>query len=160
MTKYEKLLIEAENQGTSVLELDLGTNKKCGKYITNTIIINSNMTDTEKFEILAEELGHHHTTFGHITNQNDVYNRKLELKARRDGYKILVDPIDIIEAIHHGAINIYEIADSVCVTVDTLYEIIEDFKKTVWCLDTSWKLLFATRTWYWCFKGFWWFIKL
>lgn len=133
MTRYEKLLIKAEKEGVEVIEVDLCTKKKCGKYLSNDkeniIIINSNMTDIEKHEILAEELGHHHTTHGNITNLDDIRNKKLELIARRDGYKILVEPIDIVDAMRQGASNIYELAEYVNVSTDTLYEIIEDFKK-------------------------------
>lgn len=133
MTKYEKLMLQAEHEGAKVLEVDLGTNKKCGKYISskkeNIIIINSNMTDVEKHEVLAEELGHHHTTYGNITNLDDIRNKKLELVARRDGFKILIEPIDIVEAMRHGANNMHEMAEYVQVTVNTLIEIIEDFKK-------------------------------
>ncbi|MBN7575983.1 hypothetical protein C1H57_12645 [Clostridium sp. 2-1] len=133
MTKYEKLLIEAEDQGVEVIEVDLGTNKKCGKYLNNKnesiIIINSNITDIEKHEVLAEELGHHHTTYGNITNLDDIRNKKLELVARRDGFKTLVEPIDIVNAMRNGATNIYELAEYVHVTVDTFYTIIEDLRK-------------------------------
>lgn len=133
MTKYEKLLIEAEKECVEVIEVDLGTKKKCGKYLSNDeenlIFINSNMTDIEKHEVLAEELGHHHTTHGNITNLDDIRNKKLELIARRDGFKILVEPIDIVAAMRHGASNMYELAEYVNVSVDTLSEIIEDFKK-------------------------------
>lgn len=133
MTKYEELLIEAEKEGVEVIEVDLSTKKKCGKYLSNDdeniIIINSNMTNIEKHEVLAEELGHHHTTHGNITNLDDIRNKKLELIARRDGFKILVEPIDIVNAMRHGCSNIYELAEYVHVSTDTFYEIIEDFKK-------------------------------
>lgn len=133
MEKYEKLLIEAEKEGVEVLEVDLGTCKKCGKYLSNDkeniIIINSNMTSIEKREVLAEELGHHHTTCGNITNLDDIRNKKLELIARRNGFKIIVEPNDLVNAMRYGVNNIYEMAEYVHVSVDTLYEIIEDFKK-------------------------------
>lgn len=133
MTKYEKLLIKAEKEGVEVLEVDLNTKKKCGKYLSNNqeriIIINSNMTDIEKHEVLAEELGHHHTTHGNIANLNDVRNKKLELIARREGFKIIVEPNDLVDAMRHGVNNIYEMAEYLHVSVTTLYEIIEDFKK-------------------------------
>lgn len=40
MTNYEKLLITASKKGITVLELDLGTDKKCGKLLDDFIIIN------------------------------------------------------------------------------------------------------------------------
>ncbi|WP_072991530.1 ImmA/IrrE family metallo-endopeptidase [Clostridium cavendishii] len=133
MTRYEKLLIEAEKQTVIVLELDLGTNKKCGKYISNKekniIIINSNMTEIDKYEVLAEELGHHHTTFGHITNQKDIRNKKLELIARKDSFKILVEPNDVVEAMRYGVTTIYEMAEYLNITIDTLLNILNEWKK-------------------------------
>jgi len=129
MTRYENLLLEAEKEDINVLEINIGTSKKYGRYLDNTIIINSNMTDIEKYEVLAEELGHHHTTYGNITDLNDVRNKKLELVARRDSYKLLVEPNDIVESMRHGANDIYDMAEYVQVTVDTLLNIIEDWKK-------------------------------
>ena len=129
MTRYENLLLEAEKEDINVLEINIGTSKKYGRYLDNTIIINSNMTDIEKYEVLAEELGHHHTTSGNITDLNDVRNKKLELVARRDSYKLLVEPNDIVESMRHGANDIYDMAEYVQVTVDTLLNIIEDWKK-------------------------------
>lgn len=133
MTKYEELLIQAEKQNIEVIEIDLGTNKKCGKYLSNDIeniiIINSNMTSIEKYEVLAEELGHHYTTCGNITNLDDIRNKKLELVARRNGFKIIVEPNDLVEAMRNGCNSLYEIAEYIKVSIDTLNEIIEDFKK-------------------------------
>lgn len=129
MTKYEELLIQVEKEGIDVFEINIGTFQKYGKYIDNMIVINSNMTDIEKREVLAEELGHHYTTYGNITNQNEINNAKQELVARSYSYKILVKPNDIVEAMRHGASNIYEVAEYVHVTVDTLYKIIDDFRK-------------------------------
>ena len=129
MTKYEELLTKAEKEGINVLEINVGTSKKYGRYFDNVIVINSNMTDIEKREVLAEELGHHHTSHGNITDLNEIRNIKQELIARRDSYKILVEPNNIVEAMRKGANNIYEIAEHVHVTVDTLHQIIDDFRK-------------------------------
>ncbi|MEG0133065.1 MAG: ImmA/IrrE family metallo-endopeptidase [Clostridium sp.] len=128
MTKYERLLARAENEGTKVLELDLGTNKECGKYFDNIIIINSNMRTIQKYCILSEELGHHHKTVGDITNQTKIENKKQELIARRWGYEKLVGIVDLLNAHNHGCKTRYEIADYLCVTESFLEETIEYYK--------------------------------
>lgn len=48
MNDYEKLLIEVEPKGIRVYEEDLYTSKECGYCIGDTIIINSNMNNTQK----------------------------------------------------------------------------------------------------------------
>lgn len=129
MTKYENLIITAEKLGAEVRELDFGTSKKCGRCLNNLIYINSRMSEIEKYEVLAEELGHFKTTYGNILNQNIMVNRKLENVARREGFNMIVEPIDLVEAMKHGAKDIYDIAEYINVTVETLSDIIEDFKK-------------------------------
>lgn len=129
MTRYEKLIAEAENHGVEVLELDLGTNKRCGKYVNNTVIINMHMTDIEKHEVLEEELGHHFTTYGDITNQNKLENRKKELIARRWANRHCVTLIGLIEAFEYGAKDVYGISEFLGVTESQLLKSIEDYKK-------------------------------
>lgn len=129
MTRYETLITESENHGVEVLELDLGTNKKCGKYVNNTVIINMNMTDIEKYEVLEEELGHHFTTCGDITNQNKFANRKKELIARRWANRRCVTLIGLIEAFEYGVNGAYGIAEFLGVTEAQLLKSIEDYKK-------------------------------
>ena len=48
------------------------------------------MTTTEKAGQIAEELGHHHTSYGDIVDINDVRNRKQERQARLWGYKKMI----------------------------------------------------------------------
>lgn len=129
MTKYEKLIIEAENIGIEVREIDFGSNKKGGRCLNNIIYINSRMLETEKYEVLAEEIGHYKTTLGNILNQDDITNRKLENIARREGYKTIVEPIDIVEAMRHGSKDIHDMAEYVGVRPGTLIDILNDYKK-------------------------------
>ena len=129
MTRYEELLTTAEKMKLLVIELNLGTDKKCGKYFDNIIIINSNMTKSEKLEILAEEIGHHNTSYGHICDQKSIENRKQEAYARRNGYKYIAKPKDIIEAVKNGAYDLNSIADYFFVSPELLADIIEDWKK-------------------------------
>ncbi|CAI3208575.1 ImmA/IrrE family metallo-endopeptidase [Clostridium neonatale] len=128
MTAYEKLLIRAEINGIRVKEMDFGAAEECGYYSNNKIIINSRLTDKQKYGVLAEELGHHYKTFGDITDQRKTENRKQELIARRKGFEFILQPLDLVYAFRCGCKNIYEIADFFEITADKLNEIIADFK--------------------------------
>lgn len=128
MTAYEKLLIRAEIKGIRVKEMDFGNDEECGYYNNNKIIINSRLTDKQKYGVLAEELGHHYKTFGDITDQSKTENRKQELIARRKGFEFIIQPLDLVYAFRCGCKDIYEIADFFDITVDKLKEIIADFK--------------------------------
>lgn len=129
MREYDDLLINANKQGFLVVEIDLGIDTPCGKCIGNTIYINNRITTKEKACILAEEIGHYYLTVGDITNQKDINNKKQELKARRYGYNLLIEPDDIIHAIKKGCNNRYEIADYLNISEDFFEELIEDYKK-------------------------------
>ena len=129
MTRYENLVIFAENLGAKVKEIDFGTNKKCGRYINHIIYINSRMSEKEKYEILSEEIGHYKTTFGNITNQNEIQNKKLELIARRYGNNFALKPLDIVHAMKCGCKNEYDIAEFYELSINQISDIMNDFKK-------------------------------
>lgn len=129
MTKYEKLIIKAEKLGVEIREINFGTNKPCGRCLNSIIYINNQATEKERYEVLAEELGHFKTTFGNILNQNTMINKKLEYRARREGFKIIVEPNDIVESMRHGANNINEMAEYIGISVETFFDVISDFKK-------------------------------
>lgn len=129
MREYDDLLINANKQGFSIVEIDLGTDTPCGKCIGNTIYINNRITTKEKACILAEEIGHYYLTVGDITNQMDINNKKQELKARRYGYSLLIEPDDIIHAVKKGCNNRYEIADYLNISEEFFEKLIEDYKK-------------------------------
>ncbi len=87
---YEVLLEEAFKDGVKVEERDLG-NKIMGLYGESVIWINKRIkTYTEKTCVFAEELGHHHTSYGDITDLSELKNRKQEHVARRWAAKKLV----------------------------------------------------------------------
>ena len=129
MREYSNLLRETNNKGVSVIEIDLGTDTPCGKCIGDTIYINKRATTNEKNCVLAEELGHYHLTVGDITDLSDVRNKKQELKARRYGYNLLIEPDDLVHAMKNGCNNKYEIAEYLNISESCFDEIIEDFKK-------------------------------
>lgn len=129
MNYYEALLLKARKKGLVVLEMDLGTNKKCGKLLDNNIILNKNMTQSDKYEILAEEIGHYDTSYGHICDQSKIENRKQELTARRYGYKYIATPHSFVEAIKNGARDLESLAEHFLISIELLVDIITDWKK-------------------------------
>lgn len=126
---YEELLIEADAQGVSVDEnIPFKSNLK-GLYIDNNIALASSLrTSTEKACVLAEELGHHHTTVGDILNPNLTENRKQEHRARVWAYRNALGLSDLISAYKHGCQNRYEIAEHLNITENFLTGAIEDYK--------------------------------
>ncbi|BFH14549.1 hypothetical protein J6TS7_44440 [Paenibacillus dendritiformis] len=115
---YELLLREAEQQRINVYELPLKGGLK-GLYHRDSICINRRLSRTsEKTCILAEELGHYHTSAGNILDQSDICNRKQELRARDWACRRLVPLDKVIEAFEAGARNRYELAEHLDVTED------------------------------------------
>ena len=113
---YDELIIEAEKDGLKIKELPLSYGLK-GLYKNGKIILDSNLkTNNERNCILAEEIGHHYTTYGNIIDENDISNRKQELFARKWAYKKLVGILDIINAFKIGVRNRYELAEYLNIT--------------------------------------------
>lgn len=113
---YEKLLIEADRLGIETYEKPLPPRLK-GLYSDNVIFINRNIkTSTEKTCILAEELGHYHTSSGDILDQSSFTNRKQELRARRWSYERLVPLSKIVQAQKAGIRNKFELAQFLGIT--------------------------------------------
>ncbi|WP_367387411.1 ImmA/IrrE family metallo-endopeptidase [Bacillus vallismortis] len=123
---YENLLIESEKAAVSIYEQKLSRGIK-GLYADGIIWINKKLSNTEKRVILAEELGHHYTTAGHILDQTTVQNRKQELRARNWAYRKLVPLNKIIQAHKSGVKNRYELAEFLNVTEKFLEEALKRY---------------------------------
>lgn len=124
---YEKLLAEHEGE-IDVIETPLNDNLK-GVYVDGVVVIDSVLDKASKVCVLAEELGHHYTTYGNITDQSEIVNRKLERVARVWGYTKLINPSDLVEAHKSGVRNRYELAEFLEVTEEFLEEALEYFKQ-------------------------------
>ncbi|SLN00159.1 Phage protein [Brachybacterium faecium] len=96
-----------------------------GLYINGTILLNKNQSYIEKRCTLAEELGHHETTYGDIVYSDVIVNRKLEIIARRWGYKKLIPKDTLQEAYNKNFIYYYEMAEYLDVTEEFLHECIK-----------------------------------
>ena len=125
---YTNLLEEAENAGVEVIDnCDIGGLK--GLYIDDIISLSNNIScRKEKKCILAEELGHHHTTYGNILNQKEVDNIQQEKKARAWAYKRLVSFDDLIAAYEEGVKNRYELSLFLEVTEKFLEKAVEYYR--------------------------------
>ena len=123
---YEELLIESESQNLIVKEKNLpGYN---GRIYKNRIAISKNLNMSEKNSVLAEELGHHHTSVGNILNMEDLSNRKQERQARLWGYNKLIGLTGIVNAFESGCQSAYEAAEFLEVTVEYLQECIDCYR--------------------------------
>lgn len=124
---YEALLEEAHQEGLVVKEKPLKYNN--GRIKGKRIAIRQDIeTNTEKTCVLAEELGHHHTSVGNILDMSDVRNRKQERQARLWAYNKLIGLRRIVNAFQHGCQNRYEIAEYLEVTEDFLDECISCYR--------------------------------
>lgn len=123
---YENLLKEYENE-VKIKEHPLKYNLK-GLYMDGRIVIDSNMNDTEKLCVLAEEIGHHYTSYGNILGQDNINNRKQEITARRWGYNKLIGIMDLINAFSKGINNKHDLAEYLNVTEEFLSETIYYYK--------------------------------
>ncbi|ODA08697.1 ImmA/IrrE family metallo-endopeptidase [Paenibacillus polymyxa] len=124
---YEALSSKAHTSGIDIIEKYLrGRNK--GLYGDGVILLDKRIsTFIEKACILAEELGHHHTSTGNILDQQDVRNRKQELQARQWAYKCMI-PLDRIVQAHHTRISgRYDLAEYLGVTEEFLQAAIDRF---------------------------------
>lgn len=125
--KYESLSDEAHSTGIDIIEKYLrGRNQ--GFYGDGVILLDKRIsTIIEKACILAEELGHYHTSAGDILDQHDVRNRKQELRARQWAYQCMI-PLDRIVQAHHARITgRYDLAEYLGVTEEFLQAAIDRY---------------------------------
>ena len=122
---YLQLVQLAESEDVEIIEMPMNGRNK-GLYCDNVIALSSHVeTTVETRCILAEELGHHYTSFGDITDQSRVENRKQEIKARRWGYSKLVPIKKLIQAYEYGCTGRHEVAEYIGVTEIFLEDSIE-----------------------------------
>lgn len=124
---YEVLLEEAHQEGLIVREKPLKYNN--GRIKGKRIAIRKDIeTNTEKACVLAEELGHHHTSVGNILDVTDIRNRKQERQARLWGYNKLIGLTGIIRAFRAGCQSRHEMAELLDVTEEYLQECIDCYR--------------------------------
>ena len=124
---YTELLIEADDH--SLITKDKPLLAHDGRIKGNRIAIRKNMTETRKKCVLAEELGHYHTTAGDIMDLSSVSNRKQELKARLWGYDRLIGLPGIVSAYRAGCQSVSDMAEHLEVTEEFLKEALLCYKE-------------------------------
>lgn len=125
--KYNALLDEANAEGLSVKERPFKTYD--GRIKGKDIYLRKDMNTTEKACVLAEELGHHHTSVGNILDLEDISNRKQERQARLWAYNKQIGLRGLIDAYEHGCQSRYEIAEYLEVTDEFLTDCIECYRQ-------------------------------
>lgn len=124
---YTDLLIEADN--LSLITKDKPLRAHDGRIKRNRIAIRKDMPEIKKKCVLAEELGHYHTTTGDIMDQSSVENRKQERRARVWSYNKLIGLSGILSAYKAGCRNTYEMAEHLEVTEEFLQEALSCYKQ-------------------------------
>lgn len=125
---YEELLLSATEQGLTVKEKPLRAYD--GRIKGNRVAIRKDITTTtEKACVLAEELGHYHTTSGDILKQETWLDHKQEQSARFWAYNRLVGLRGIIDGFNAGCRNRYELASYLDVTEVFLQEALNSYKQ-------------------------------
>lgn len=131
MPRYDNLLRESP---VPVYDAELPEELK-GFYIETRqrklILLDKHKIKTraEKACILAEELGHYHTTVGDITDQSIAAHRKQERRARIWAHEKLIPLTAIIEAHKSGIRSRYEFAEHLQVTEEFLEEALRRYQE-------------------------------
>ena len=126
---YDNLLEEAANEGLYIIENAAFKSKADGLINGNVIGINSKVRTTRKRScVLAEELGHYHTTVGNILDQSTTSNRKQEHQARLWAYNKMIGLSGIISCYHAGCHTLSDMAEHLDVTEEFLKDALDCYR--------------------------------
>ena len=126
---YERLALSSDAEGVDIVDRKFKSKRIKGLYCDGTVALNDKLSSTEKTCVLAEELGHHHTTAGDIIDLTDTANRKQELRARMWAYNKLIGLSGILSAYKAGCRNIHDTAEYLDVTEEFLLEALQAYKQ-------------------------------
>lgn len=127
--KYEELLEESSRDRVYVIENAKFQSKADGLINGNVIGINREVrTFRRRTCILAEELGHYHTTVGNIICQSTDTDRQQELRARGWAYNRLIGLTGIVNSYKHGCRSLSDAAEYLDVTEEFLSEALQYYK--------------------------------
>ena len=130
MNRLENLENHAKHERVEIINYHFSNKRIKGLYCNNTIALNKRLrTQKEKACVLAEELGHFHTTVGDILDQSKTENRKQEYRARVWAYDRLVNLQGIIKAHESGCKTLFEASELLDVTEEFLKESIEHYRR-------------------------------
>ena len=129
MNSLERLEDEACRDGIEIVNCRFNSPRIKGLYCDKTIGINLDIdTSAEKTCVLAEELGHHHTSVGDILDMTDIGNRKQERQARLWGYNKLIGLAGLIKAYEAGCQDRFEVAEFLGVTDEYLQDCVACYR--------------------------------
>lgn len=129
MNSLERLEDEACRDGIEIVNCRFNSPRIKGLYCDKTIGLNLDIdTSAEKACVLAEELGHHHTSVGNILDMTDISNRKQERQARLWGYNKLIGLSGLIKAFEAGCQDRFEVAEYLGVTDEYLCECLDTYR--------------------------------
>lgn len=130
MNAYEYLEDKACKDGIEIVNRKFNSNRIKGLYCNGTVALNSKIeTSKERACVLAEELGHHHTSVGVIVDLSDAQNRKQERQARLWAYNNRIGLYGLIRAYENGCRNRYETAEFLNVTEEFLEDAIKCYRE-------------------------------
>lgn len=114
----DSLFSEIEAEGVEVRRHSFKSSNLKGLYTDGVITLNMPAIENqaELVCVLAEELGHHHTSYGNILDQKCLQKRKQERLAMNWAHRRLVPLISFISAFEAGVRNRHEFADLIGVT--------------------------------------------
>lgn len=127
MSRYEQLL--TENEHIKIRDTHSLPDGYSGFYKDGIILIDKNLPETRKAEVLYEELAHHKLTYGNILDQSKDINRKFENYARRHGFEAALPLRIIVEAHNYGVSSLYELAQYIQLSEEHVLEILEHYKQ-------------------------------
>lgn len=135
LDKKETLLDECKELGINVVSNPLPDNVK-GLYYSDSetepvITLNPSIdTQSELCCVIAEELGHYHTSCGNLLSGDTdrIVVLQQESRARRWAFEKLIPLEKFIEAYNNGIRNSYELSQFLDVTEEFLEECICNYK--------------------------------
>ncbi len=129
MNNYECLEGEACRDGIEVVNCRFDSPRIKGLYCDKTIGINLDIDSSkEKACVLAEEMGHHHTSIGDILDMSNTVNRKQERQARLWGYNKPIGLSGLIKAFEAGCQDRFEVAEYLGVTDEYLCDCLDAYR--------------------------------
>ena len=130
MNTIEKLENAAAQNDVEIIQHHFGSDRIKGLYCDKIIALSDSLkTTTEKACVLAEELGHYHTSSGNIIDTSIVQNQKQEMRARMLAYDRQVGLIGIVESFRAGCQTLSEMAEFLEVTEQFLKEALERYRQ-------------------------------
>lgn len=128
MQQFEKLMAEIPN--VQIMYDKYMPKGLSGVYEPNIIRLNNRNDYYKNVEVLAEEIGHHYTSYGDITDYSSIDSMKQEHRARRYAIKLIMPLEKLIECYEQGIWgDKYEMCTRLEITPAYFDKAVEDYKR-------------------------------